>query len=90
MTDLIYYKQEKELIDIFRDKYPDLEITDATDVVHKERFQIIFNKDLDGPLDDDYIKFLILNGLHNLSLFFELEIRMDPERINKIVDELGV
>jgi hypothetical protein len=83
MYDLIYAGHEVE--DIIKAKYPQAKITDASDEIHTERFEM----ELDGVTEDEFYPFALIKGfagdcfriaLHLESLKFK---DMDKDGKNK-------
>ncbi len=66
MKDLIYASREVE--DIIKKKYPEAKITDASDYIHTERFEL----SIEGIEDDEFYPFAIKEGFARCCLGFEM------------------
>ena len=66
MKELVYAGKEVE--DIIKAKYPQSVITDASDYIHTERFEL----SIDGVEDDEFYPFAIKEGFARNCLGFEV------------------
>lgn len=66
MHELVYAGSDIEKI--IKDKYPQARITDASDYIHTERFDL----ELEGVSDDEFYPFAISKGFARCCLGFEL------------------
>jgi len=70
-SELIY--DNEETIDIIRMAYPHAKFEDARDMIHDERFEVLFGDD--GPTTDEFYRFACREGFARGILGFELSIR---------------
>ncbi len=84
MYDLIYVENRKdyhEVAAIIHKRYPEAQIEDASDFIHLHRFSV------DGEIpEDEWVVFLMTEGLWNLSLHANLIIQSDYERAKRLID----
>ena len=83
MYDLIYAPAEVEKI--IKDKYPSVKITDASDEIHRERFEM----ELPDITEDEFYPFAIEEGFAQCCICFEM-MRLQPEQIDKINKWVGL
>jgi len=91
MRDLIYCEDiaiRKEVERIILEKYPKVIINDASDDIHRERIELIFDNN-EEYLTDEYIKFMIEEGLvlSSLGIRFLLHDSSEKKRIKRLIDE---
>ena len=87
--DLLYFGEDaalkSETADALQKEYGEaLTLTDADDWTKGLRFHV----EVAGITMDDLWKFLIRLGVAECGLSFGLAVRMDPERIRRLLDEL--
>lgn len=88
MYDLIYtenYDDYNEIKKIIQNNHFSAIIEDASDGIHTNRFSVEYKIGY-----DDWFSFLIKNGFALLSLNFQLELRINPDNIKKLVEKLVV
>jgi len=66
MYDLVY--ANKEVADAILIKYPNAKITDASDYIHTERFEL----EIDNVTDDEFYPFAIREGFARCCFSFEI------------------
>lgn len=80
--DCIY---DEQFLGDVRKAFPQAIIEDASDSIHEGRFSVRI-PDYNAH---DWFKWLLQNGVHRVSLTFELTLRMKPDQIASIMDELN-
>ncbi len=88
MYDLIYTKNSndyKEIWKTIKNEYPNSEIEDCSDYIHTNRFSVEFEIE-----QDNWFSFIIQNGFALCSLIFQLILRKEPNRINKLISKYKV
>jgi len=82
MYDLIYAPIEVE--NIIKAKYPQAKISDASDDIHRERFEMT----LEGIEEDEFYPFAIKEGFARCCITFEMRMlqKEEHDKIRKWID----
>ena len=87
MNDLIYCNSQEdydEIKKVILDKFPTINIEDASDFVHEYRFSV----NSEEVKSDDFFEFIIEKGFGILSLVIGLMIHQDQKRLRKLIERV--
>jgi len=89
--ELIYC--ESSIQDVIKKEFPEAVFTDASDIVHTERFSVDIESESENIERDFYI-FAIKKGFAKCCFCFELLLRQNPSEISKwielVMNNLGI
>lgn len=89
MVDLIYLSHEGDYAELraeIQRAFPHAKLADASDDIHPHRFEVA----LPDEERDGFYKFLIREGFALASLGIQMLMRVEPERLTRLMDECGI
>lgn len=79
--DLLYCGEHREEIEaIVRESFPEAEVKDASDEIHRGRFSVQMEYE-----DDDWMLWVMRKGLHDLSFHWNIMKMQNPERLKPLL-----